>query len=199
MSKRQYIRHPNYRLSFPAEEFWYDIPRYEGFYQASSHGRIKSLARIVPMCDGRKYRVSEKILKPAWDGKYFHVIFSNSGKEYVELVHRVVLEAHVGECPEGLEACHNDGNSKNNRLENLRWDTHKSNMEEIGNFKKPDWATGERHGMSKLTENNVREIKKRLKDGENHRHIAKDFNVTETAIRGIRSGRNWSHVTIEGI
>lgn len=44
------------------------------------------------------------------------------------LVHRLILEAFKGPCPEGLECCHNDGDAGNNRLENLRWDTRESNL-----------------------------------------------------------------------
>lgn len=43
-------------------------------------------------------------------------------------VHRLILEAFVGPCPEGMEACHNDGDRGNNRLNNLRWDTRSANM-----------------------------------------------------------------------
>ena len=48
----------------------------------------------------------------------------------LKLVHRVVLEAFVGPCPEGLEACHYNDEHSDNRLENLRWDTHESNVED---------------------------------------------------------------------
>ena len=46
-------------------------------------------------------------------------------------VHRLVLEAFLGPCPPGLICCHNDGDPANNRLSNLRWDTYKSNSEDM--------------------------------------------------------------------
>jgi hypothetical protein len=45
-------------------------------------------------------------------------------------VHRLVLEAFVGPCPDGMECCHEDGDSTNNRVDNLRWDTHEANVRE---------------------------------------------------------------------
>ncbi len=57
-----------------------------------------------------------------------------SGKRYLHskmgLIHRIVLEAFKGPCPEGMEACHNDGIPHHNRPENLRWDTHYNNMQD---------------------------------------------------------------------
>ena len=78
-------------------------------------------------------------------------------------VHRLILLAFVGPCPEGMEACHNDGNASNNNLANLRWDTHINNEKDKvlhgtnvgsrGNNK------GELQGSAKLTDENVLEIR----------------------------------------
>lgn len=111
-------------------EKWKDVKGFENYYQVSHRGRVKSLARVVPMSDGRTYRVSEKILKPAWDGHYFHVTLSKDGKEYLRLVHRLVAEAFIGECPKGMECCHEDGDSTFNHVSNLRWDTHEGNYQD---------------------------------------------------------------------
>ena len=112
---------------------------YEGYYMISTWGRVKSLDRDVPMQDlasrkfgglskqKRTYRVKGRILK-AKVTKYHSVWFR--GQDRIEkemLVHRLVLEAFVGPCPEGMECCHGDGNGCNNRLENLRWDTPRNN------------------------------------------------------------------------
>ena len=65
---------------------------------------------------------------PTLDPKgYYRVRFARDGKMINASVHRVVLEAFVGPCPEGHEACHNNGNPSDNRLENLRWDTKSAN------------------------------------------------------------------------
>lgn len=57
---------------------------------------------------------------------------SNNGKR----IHRLVLEAFVGPCPSGMEACHNNGDPADNRLENLRWDTKSANMFDRSNHRR---------------------------------------------------------------
>src|ERR1051326_8641933 len=88
-------------------EAWLGVPSYEGYYEVSSFGRVKSLARSVPMRDGRTYRVREKVLKLSNNGHYLHAVLSRGGAEETLLVHRLVLETFAGPCPEGMECCHN--------------------------------------------------------------------------------------------
>lgn len=59
-----------------------------------------------------------------------HYVFNvcGYGKPHQRYVHRTILEAFVGPCPEGMECCHADGDPSNNKLENLRWDTRISNI-----------------------------------------------------------------------
>jgi hypothetical protein len=74
---------------------------------------------------------------------YLHVTMKNtSGKSKSVAVHRLVLEMFVGPCPEGMECCHApDKTRSNNRLENLRWDTHLENMRDRKRYGRPrKWA-----------------------------------------------------------
>lgn len=99
-------------------EHWRDIPGFD-CYQASSDGQIRSL----PI--GRMRGV---VLRPSITKKgYRNYALSVNGASKYRQGHRLVLEAFVGPCPEGMEACHNNGNPGDNRLENLRWDTRSSN------------------------------------------------------------------------
>lgn len=106
------------------------------------------------------------------------------------LVHRLVLEAFIGPCPPGMECCHNDGNYRNNRLDNLRWDTHKSNI--LDRMRHGKAAAGERHGCAVLTADQVREIRK-LADSKaiTHSEIAKIYKVGRPAISAIAGRRSW--------
>ena len=106
-------------------EIWKSVVGYEGLYEVSDQGQVRSLTR-----NGRR----GKILRPGFGSvrkgceyKRQLVILSVSGKHKTKTVHRLVLEAFVGPRPEGMEGCHNDGNTQNNKLENLRWDTRKNN------------------------------------------------------------------------
>ncbi len=75
------------------------------------------------------------------------------GRKVVARVHRVVMEAFVGPCPDGMEVCHGDGDPMNARLDNLRYDTRKANHADKKRHGTSN--SGSRHGNSKLTEDQV--------------------------------------------
>lgn len=111
-----------------SDEKWLPIAGWEGLYEVSDLGRVKSLERKARNRSGMR-RVRERVLKqtPGTDGK-LHVGLHRNGLVSSRVVHRLVLEAFVGPCPEGLEACHGPGGALDNRLCNLRWDTRSSNQ-----------------------------------------------------------------------
>ena len=106
------------------KEVWRDIPNYEGIYQVSNLGRIKSLERI----DARGYRLKEKILKPGLVCGYYQVSLYKNSKVKHYMVHRLVWEAFNGTIPEGYEVNHINEVKTDNRLSNLNLMTHKENM-----------------------------------------------------------------------
>lgn len=140
-----------------------------------------------------------KKLKPGLMGdhkKYLGVSLCNKGKRKTIKIHRLVLEAFVGPCPEGYEARHfPDPNPYNNRLENLQWATHKDNEHDkiIHGTK---WrAKGELHGNSKLTKENVLEIRKLKKSKKlSNAKIGKRFGVSRAAIGLILTRKRWTHL-----
>ena len=105
-------------------EIWKDIPNYEGLYQASNLGRIKSLERTDVL--GR--RLKEKILKPQINrsGYYQVGLWKNSNEKFY-LVHRLVWIAFNGQIPEGLQVNHISERKSENRLSNLNLMTSKEN------------------------------------------------------------------------
>jgi hypothetical protein len=106
------------------KEIWKDIEGFEGYYQISNIGRVKSLSRFS--C--QKHFVEEKILKQRPNNSgYMDVILYKDGKKYHKKVHRLVAKAFV-ENPKNLnEVDHIDTNKKNNNFNNLRWVTHSEN------------------------------------------------------------------------
>src|SRR5215475_3524438 len=68
-------------------------------------------------------------------------------------LHRLMLLTFVGPCPQGMEACHGDGNKLNNHLSNLRWDTHQGNMDE--RERQGSLPRGMRHGAAKLQDRDI--------------------------------------------
>jgi hypothetical protein len=116
-------------------EKWLPVVGYEGAYEVSDHGRVRSLDRTYTrMHRGAPVQQSlqGRILKPApnRDKGYPHLSLHSDGVRRTTLVHLLVLEAFAGPCPEGMEACHANDIANDNRLKNLRWDTRSENMRE---------------------------------------------------------------------
>lgn len=117
-----------------AEERWIPVVGYEGLYEVSDRGDVRSLKRprktyltqhgkelVLTWFEGR-------VLSPSADKDgYLKVSLSKNGKSKVFRVHRLVLESFVGACPDGMECCHWNDVPDDNRLENLRWGTSASN------------------------------------------------------------------------
>lgn len=111
-------------------EQWKPVAGYEGIYEVSDQGRVRSLDRTIVYRDGRVWRAKGKMLNPsrAKDGGYPVVVLSQHSKRAHHYVHRLVLETFVGPPPEGMECRHMDGNPENNTVENLRWGTRYENI-----------------------------------------------------------------------
>lgn len=109
-------------------EVWRDITGYEGYYQVSSEGRVKSLERTFIDKSGRKQTVKERILKPGMDrGGYLIVDLCDGGKRKRFKVHRLVCQA-FHDNPENKPCVnHIDENKTNNAASNLEWSTAKEN------------------------------------------------------------------------
>lgn len=109
------------------EEVWKDILGYEGLYQVSNMGRVRSLDREV--ADGSGVRIANgKVLKSEMlQNDYLRVGLHKDGKRKWFLVHRLVYAAFNGEIPDGLQVNHIDEDKTNNRLENLNLMTPKQN------------------------------------------------------------------------
>ena len=113
-------------------ELWKDIPGFEGKYQISSRGRVKSVDRILPHANHGTWHIKERILKPHLNGpgnsKYWCVhLHSGKGKMTCLRIHRMVAEAFIPN-PDNLpQVNHIDGNKNNNAVSNLEWVTELQN------------------------------------------------------------------------
>lgn len=107
-------------------------------------------------------------------------------------VHRLILEAFQGPCPAGMGCRHLDGNPLNNRAENLRWGTQRENNHD--KLIHGTQSRGSNHGIAKLVEEQVAQIKIMLGRGCSERAIGRQFGVKRQTINAIRCGRTWSHV-----
>lgn len=107
-------------------EVWKDIKGYEGYYQISNLGRVKSLYRMITR-RSRPVNQYERIMKGCLQGKgYVGVTLSNGIAKKTHKVHRLVCKAFICDQDSSVQVNHIDGNKLNNRLDNLEW---VSNME----------------------------------------------------------------------
>lgn len=115
-----------------APERWLPVVGYEGHYEVSNHGRVRSLPRSARRRDGVLMHYPGKVMNGGRKAPGGHRAVRLTRcipeeKPVVKLVHRLVLEAFVGPCPDGMEGCHWDDDPDNNHVSNLRWATRSDN------------------------------------------------------------------------
>lgn len=127
------------------------------------------------------------------DSGHLFVRLRRDGKYHTRYIHVLVLEAFVGPCPPGLEACHSpDRNPANNNVANLRWDTHAENIRD--RTRHGTGNEGEKHGAHVLTEAKIEEARRRIELGETQTAVAESFGVDQSAISRALSGARWKHL-----
>lgn len=176
-------------------EVWKDIRGYEGEYQVSNLGRVRSLDRIEIITDslGRQYKrvLKGKLLSPNDNGSgYLTVQLGRKGGRHY--IHRLVAE-HFVDNPLSLpEINHIDNDTKNNTADNLEWVTRKQNICHM--VKQNRHQKGSNHYRAKLNELLVIEIKQMLKQGISEKYIASKYGVKQATINDIKHKRTWKHV-----
>ena len=188
------------RLSRPiakniiVEECWLPVPGYESMYEVSSLGRVYSLDR--KSWNGFRWRrVRARFLRPILSGKgYKNVKLSKCGVIKRFDISRLVLLAFSGPCPLGHEASHLNGKSKDDRFCNLKWETPKQNthrkIEHGTQLYGRDQAT-----KSKLTEQEVRDIRHRAALKEPRKQLAACFGVSVPTICDTVNRKRWKWVS----
>lgn len=110
-------------------EIWKDIEGWEGSYQVSDCGRVRSLDRMVESSNGRFRRFEGQVLRLQTNTNgYLYIGLHGAGRHVGAAVHRLVLQAFGGPAPEGHECNHKDGDKSNSRIENLEWSTKSDNQ-----------------------------------------------------------------------
>lgn len=184
-------------LSHP-KEIWRNVKGFEGYYQVSNLGRVRSTGKVVIKSSrrGRYYKsiCKGKVLRltPTKQG-YLVVGLGDVGKSRAFHVHRLVLEAFVGPCPEGMECRHLNDNKIDNKLVNLKWGTREENVADM--FVNGKRFRGEKHPWSRLNEGKVREIRNIYATGKHvQREIAKMFGIDTSTVSNIITGKRWGYV-----
>lgn len=171
------------------KEEWRPIKGYEGFYEVSSHGRVRSLDRVVDRCNWCPQNRQGKILKGTEnrDGYIKVRLYKNStGKVFS--VHRLVAQAFLPNLKKLSTINHQDGNKQNNRVDNLEWASYKENNNHAIRTGLKKTKTGAQSQRAKLTQTQVNEIRKEYvprKRGKNTCTLAKKYGVSQKTIWNI--------------
>ncbi len=193
------------------KERWRWIAGYKHHYKVSTHGRVKSVDRIIIQynASGGFSRVHRKgkILKAfehtrngKWDN-HLAVRLCIKGKEEYRFVHHLVLETFIGPRPKGMEARHLDDVKANNHEDNLCWGAHSQNSRDAyknGQLRDKVYAKGNTHYQAKL--NTVKVAAARKAVHENPRkgivaELAVKYNVSITTMSAAIRRKTWKHVT----
>lgn len=191
-------------------EEWRSIPGFEGVYEVSNLGRVRSLDR---QCTHPSKRLGVqnrkgKLISPVKVSKYGHlrVGLHKEGVLLRKYVHQLVLLAFVGPPPVNQEVRHLNGVANDNRLENLSYGTKQENADDsrrhgtmqakgalVSAAKKgisTVWC--ERHGMAKLTANDVHSMRQDFQKGMNTAEAGRKYGISQAHASKIRLGVAWS-------
>ena len=173
-------------------EEWRTVAGYEGFYEVSSLGRVRSV---------RSYNNT-------WPGRLRSIPFPpSSGRGTLRLSKNNVVRSHKvevlvtvafhGAPPPRHEANHKDGDKRNNRATNLEWVTHAENLrhsrEVLGKDHLPPVLRGEANPWAKFTEEQVSTIIRRQSRGERAVDLAREYGCNPSTVHGL-GRRSWSHL-----
>jgi len=109
-------------------ERWLPIAGFDGAYEVSDQGRVRSVSRVIIRSNGTRHTHRGTVLKPGVQRSgHMLVSLKIDAVGHTRDVHKLVLEAFAGLRPEDMECCHNNGDPADNRLVNLRWDSKSEN------------------------------------------------------------------------
>ena len=172
-------------------ETWKDIPEWEGLYQISDLGRVKTLSRLVRYQDTFRSQ-KEKILKPRLTQGYAYVILCNDTKRVQVKVHRLVAETFIPN-PKNLPVVmHIDDVRDNNVVSNLQWGTVADNNKDRDTKGNTYTPKSEDAPFAVLTLEQAKEVYKLAHEGQqSQKDIGNLFGITQTAVSKIKHGVSW--------
>lgn len=180
-------------MNLMTPERWLPVVGFEGFYEVSDFGRVRSLDRtVITSNSARRYR--GKMLSS-------YVNVGTRGYPFVRLsspqlrgnyaVHVLVLTAHVGPCPPGQETRHGPAGKLYAAVTNLSWGTRSKNVG-MDRLRDGQDNRGERHGNHKLTTEQVLEMRRRRAEGEELLSLAAAYSTSFQNVSDICLGKRWA-------
>jgi hypothetical protein len=174
-------------------ERWFPIEGYEGRYEVSDLGHVRSLDRAWVDTKGRHGNRRGRVLKspPNSDGYPLVKLYDGTGNHETLKVGSLVLAAFVGPRPDGMEVCHNDGVPSNSSLTNLRYDTPIGNQAD--RVAHGTHLRGERHPRTHLSDADVIQIRS-MEGTASQATIAAAYGIAACSVNNILKGRIWRHL-----
>jgi len=152
-----------------------------------SNYRVSSQGDVVSTCYNEP-----RLLKHGVNNGYHYVRLYKGGKQYLKMVHRLVLEA-FGEDRNKPCVNHKDGNKHNNNVDNLEWCTYSENNKHAREVLGKTFE-GEKSGRTKLKTSQVSRMRLMNKLGTSYNKIAKLFDVSKSCVAHIIKRRVWTHI-----
>lgn len=173
---------------------WRNIKDYEGLYQVSECGEIKSLDRKSKRKDGRFNVYKGKVLKQGKNNRGYNVItLTKNGTQKTFLVHRIVAMNFIKNVENKKFVNHIDGDKRNNRSENLEWTTFEENIKHAWENKIYKPIKSESVNTAKLNHEKVKNIRKNARN-KSVKELAKEYGVTSTTISNVLNFKSWKDV-----
>ena len=179
----------------PVDEQWRPVVGYEGLYEVSDHGAVRSVHHTTIDSRGVPRVFRSRLLRPRYEGNpgYALVRLYRNGVHGYFRVHTLVAAAFIGPRPDGMEVAHGDGDRSHNCLRNLRYATPSANQ--LDRAKHGTSNRGVRSWCAVLTPETVLVIVKHLDGGVLQREVAKEFGIARTTVSSIATGRTWGYLT----
>lgn len=175
-------------------EIWKSCAGWEGLYEVSNLGNVRSLHRKTKANFGDCVRGGTQLNKVVTSRGYEVVNFTNGKKRSQIPVHKLVLVAFVGDRPTNFDGCHKNGIKTDNTLANLRWDTKSGNHKD----KKihGTWQVGMKANNVKYNDDVVIDIRKNRLSPK----IAfSKYGISKSQTRRILSGVAWPHIQLDAL
>lgn len=170
-------------------ENWKAVPGYQGQYEVSDLGNVRSLDRILTNGHRRLGRVLRTNRHHTND--YLSVQLCRGQENFRCGVHRLVLEAFIGPPPQGYQAAHNNGIRTDNRLSNLRWDSIAANHADKERHGTKIY--GERQWNAKLNESQVTFIRNMMRAGAPAKELVLMFGIQPGSAHKIKNFQSWNN------
>jgi len=180
-------------------EVWKDINKYEGLYQISNLGRVKSLGRFYnPGREGTPSRYLKEYIKDgAYDKKgYLRIGLSKNGVTETHKLHRLVAIHFIDNQNKYPQVNHKNGVKDDNKEENLEWVNNSINQKHAYRTGLNISRKGEKHAMSKLKNKDVKQIRTLYSSGMyNQTEIAIKYDITQANVSEIVRNKTWQNIT----